>query len=331
LRAAVAEAIPTLDLTVRAGVTLPATKPPGVLVQVEACGICGTDLHILSGGSYKPDTPFVLGHEPVGRVTVDVDQRSIVAGQLVTMTIFEGCGRCEYCVAGDERLCPQLQSIIGVYRRWGGFAEQLLVPAAQLVPVPAAMSAIVAASLVDAGATAANASRVVVGLRPSNVIVLGGGPVGLLTAELIRLDGLASMVVEPNNLRRTELERRGFRTSTSIRDLLDQQGVDCIIDCVGVAEVVTDSLSLLQPHGSLVVVGYTKTTVDFSVISRKELRVLGVRSGSRIDLERILDLVNIGAVSPPSVTAFELDRINQALHALRAGELQGKAIVTPQA
>lgn len=331
VRAAVAEAIPTVNLKVESDLSLPAGNSHDVLIRVEACGICGTDLHILSGGSYRPDTPFVLGHEPVGRVSDDVEDRGIAAGQLVTMTIFEGCGSCGYCTSGDERLCPQLRSIVGVYRRWGGFADQLLVPSAQLIPVPAGMSALVAASLVDAGATAANAARVVAALKPSNVIVLGGGPVGLLTAELIQLDGLTPIVVEPNDLRRLELEQRGFKVSNAIRELIDQPGIDCIIDCVGVAEVVGDSIRLLQPHGSFVAVGYTKATVDFSFIARKELRVFGIRSGSRHDLERILKLVNTGAIAPPPITVFEIARINEALHGLRAGELQGKAIVTPQA
>jgi len=327
VRAAVAEVIPTVDLKVTTGLRSPNSKAQEALVSIEACGVCGTDLHILAGGSYRPDTPFVLGHEPVGRVADDYKERGIAAGQLVTMTIFEGCGQCEFCRLGDERLCPRLQSIVGVYRRWGGFAEQLRVPLAQLVPVPSGMSADVAASLVDAGTTAANAARVVAGIAPSTVLVLGGGPVGLLTAELIRRDGQQPIVVEPNHLRQSELERRGFSTSDGIRNVMDVH-VDCIVDCVGVAEVVGESLNLLEAHGTLVVVGYTKSTVDFSFIARKELRIYGIRSGNRTDLETILELVGAGSIEAPPVATYELGNINQALNALRAGELQGKAVVT---
>jgi (R,R)-butanediol dehydrogenase/meso-butanediol dehydrogenase/diacetyl reductase len=331
LRAAVAGSIPTIELQLARDVHLPAHEANEALIQIEACGVCGTDLHILSGTSYRPDTPFVLGHEPVGLLTTDVDGGTIAAGQRVTMTIFEGCGRCSFCTAGDERLCPQLRSIVGVYRRWGGFADCLAVPSAQLVPVPPQLSAVVAASLVDAGATAANAARVVDHLKPTRPIVLGGGPVGLLTAELLRYAGASPTVVEPSHPRRRELERRSFSAASSIEDLFGQTGIDCVIDCAGVAALINDSIKLLEPHGSLVIVGYTKADVDFSYIARKELRVMGIRSGNREDLVRILSLVDTGAIAPPPTNVFGLSDINTALGALRAGELAGKAVITPQA
>ena len=330
MRAAVAEEIPTANLVVESDLDLPPHQGDAV-IDVEACGICGTDLHILSGDSYRPETPFVLGHEPVGRLGVDLERQGIEAGRLVTMTIFEGCGTCGFCAAGDERLCLRLQSIVGVHRRWGGFADQMVVRPAQLVPIPASMSSLVAASLVDAGATAANAVRVVATFKPASVIVLGGGPVGLLTAELIRFDGSDPVVVEPNDLRRRELELRGFKVASVIQQLLDQPAIDCVIDCAGVADIVSESLGLLQPHGSFVVVGYTRAMVDFSSIARKELRVFGIRSGSRKDLERILGLVDAEAIAPPPITAFELDDINRALQALRQGALSGKAVITARA
>jgi 2-desacetyl-2-hydroxyethyl bacteriochlorophyllide A dehydrogenase len=326
LRAAVADAIPTGELRVADGLRSPQGDADAV-VNVEACGICGTDLHILAGGSYKPATPFVLGHEPVGRLTGDVPERGLRAGQLVTMTIFEGCGHCEYCLEGDERLCQQLRSIVGVDRRWGGFAERLAIPRAQLVAVPDVLSADVAASLVDAGATAANAARAINQCESSGVVVLGGGPVGLLTAEIARHDGRAPTVIEPNALRRRELEARSFETESSITRLLHRDAIDCIVDCVGVPDVVGPALELLRPHGTLVVVGYAMMNVDFSFISRKELRVVGIRSGNRKDLERALGLVSAGSIQAPPIQSFRLDEINEAFRALRAGELDGKAVI----
>jgi len=299
------------------------------VVNVEACGICGTDLHILAGDSYRPATPFVLGHEPVGRLAVDVPERGLSAGQLVTMTIFEGCGHCEFCLGGEERLCQQLRSIVGVDRRWGGFAERLAIPRAQLVAVPEMLSADVAASLVDAGATAANSARAISQFESSGLVVLGGGPVGLLTAEIARHDGCTPTVIEPNALRRRELAARSFETESSIGALVHRAAIDCVVDCVGAPDVVGPALELLRPHGTLVVVGYTRVNVDFSLIARKELRVVGIRSGNRKDLERALMLVSAGSVQAPPIESFSLDQINQALHALRAGELGGKAVINP--
>jgi (R,R)-butanediol dehydrogenase/meso-butanediol dehydrogenase/diacetyl reductase len=155
--------------------------------------------------------------------------------------------------------------------------------------------------------------------------------VGLLTAELLRYAGASPTVVEPNHARRRELERRSFSAANSIEDLFGQTGIDCVIDCAGVAALINDSIKLLEPHGSLVIVGYTKADVDFSYIARKELRVMGIRSGNREDLARILSLVDTGAIAPPPTNVFGLSDINTALGALRAGELAGKAVITPQA
>src|SRR4051812_17963206 len=91
-----------------------------IVLEVEACGICGTDLHILAGSSYAPELPFVLGHEPVGRVVLTGDAARDWLGARVAITLFTGCGTCVLCLDGDERLCESLVSITGVLRRAGG-------------------------------------------------------------------------------------------------------------------------------------------------------------------------------------------------------------------
>src|SRR5688572_8920203 len=136
MRAALLTALPTDRLPVR-DVAEPHADPGELVLAVSMCGVCGTDLHILDGRAYRPELPFVLGHEAVGRVirAVSPEDQGWV-GRRVTMTNFVGEGSCPLCQAGDERLCPDLIAITGVQARWGGFAERMVIRTGQVVAVP---------------------------------------------------------------------------------------------------------------------------------------------------------------------------------------------------
>src|SRR5205823_4494569 len=98
-----------------------------------------------------------------------------LVGRRVTVTLFTGCGECEACRSGDERICLDTREITGVMNAWGGFAERLVVQVRHAVEVPEALSSAEAATLVDAGATAANAARQVIAHGAREVVVAGGG------------------------------------------------------------------------------------------------------------------------------------------------------------
>ena len=323
-----AATIASLPATTFALVDLPEPAPAEdeLVLAVEACGICGTDLHILEGRSYAPELPFVLGHEPVGRVIGTGASATGWLGIRVAITLFTGCGTCSWCVAGDERLCADLVSITGVLARPGGFAERLVVAAAQAVAVPAGLDSAAAAALVDAGATAANAVRRTP-LDTEARVVLGGGPVGFLVAELLGASGRAPIVVEPNDRRRAALAALGHDVSATTADL---KRPDVVVDCAGDPAATAWALDALEPRGTLVVVGYGRVPeFDSAPIARKELAVVGVRSGSRVDLERALALAAEGAIAVPEISRFGLAEIYAAFAALRAGAIAGKAVIVP--
>jgi len=297
-----------------------------IVIEVEACGICGTDLHILAGLSYAPELPFVLGHEPVGRVVAAGDRASKWLGARVAITLFTGCGTCSLCRAGDERLCEDLVSITGVLGSAGGFAERLVVRSAQAVHVPAELDPAAAAALVDAGATAANAVRQVP-LEAAICVVLGGGPVSFLVAEFLRSQGSESLVVEPQQGRRDALAALGHAV---LADTAAAPRPDAVVDCAGAPAATTWALEALCPRGTLVVVGYgVLPSFDSAPIARKELKVIGVRSGDRRDLERALALAASGSIRLPEITTYPLASIDGAFVALRSGAVPGKAVIVP--
>jgi 2-desacetyl-2-hydroxyethyl bacteriochlorophyllide A dehydrogenase len=307
----------------------PALGPGEALVSVEACGICGTDLHIMEGLSYRPGLPLTLGHEPVGVVT-EVDDRGDEAllGQRVVPTLFAGCDECDPCRTGDERLCERGAQITGVTRP-GGFAHRLALRGRQLVPVPPRLPPTVAASLVDAGPTAHNAAGVALsrsGPRDAPHLVVGAGPVGFLVSELLRHHGGEVLVVEANAERRARAEERGHSVAPGISEVAGS--FKSVIDCAADPDIVGALLERLLPHGIYISVGYARVQeFDFAPVARKELTIYGIRSGRRSDLEAMLSLVATGTIAAPSFECWPLEDINSALRSLRSGQVAGKAVI----
>jgi propanol-preferring alcohol dehydrogenase len=336
VQAAVATAFPSPGLSLQ---ELPQPVPGEheVVLEVEACGICGTDLHILDGASYQPTPPFVLGHEPVGTVVeVGDGVETALIGRRMTITLFVGDGTCGYCQVGDERLCADLVGITGVLGRSGGFADYLVVRQEQLVSIPDGLDSITAAVLIDSGATAANAVRVVGELlartaafvRGRPAVVVGAGPIGVLVAELFRAAGRASVVVQPSPTRRLAVQALGHRVVPSLDAVGESPAT--VVDCAGAPEALEWALDHLVPHGVFVAAGYGPVPgLSLAAAARKELTITGVRSGRREDLVRILDYVDAGLVRAPTVATWPLTAINDAIRALRSHEVAGKAVIIP--
>lgn len=329
MRAAVLEQLPARLLDLR-DIDEPTPESGCVVVEVEACGICGTDLHIMSGGSYAPTLPFVLGHEPVGRVVaIGTNVAESYLGKRVTATLFLGCGECHPCLQGDERLCERGARVTGVLDLPGGFAERMVLRESQLVVVPDELDSLSAAALVDAGATAHNAARVLRShgeLLDGPCLVVGAGPVGLLVAEILRNADVHVVIVERNILRAREAQRFGY----DVFDSLDVLGpsVASIVDCAADPAMVGSELDLLRPHGMYLSVGYcTVPEFDLGVVARRELTLRGVRSGTRDDLRNVLRLAADHVIRLPTPSVWTLEDVNEALQALRDGVVAGKAII----
>ena len=157
-------------------------------------------------------------------------------------------------------------------------------------------------------------------------LVVGAGPVGFLVAELLRYRGAQPVVLESNEERRRVAQKCGYQVEYDLSQIDGPFG--SVIDCAAAPRLVGPLLSLLEPHGVYVSVGYAKLDhFDMPLVSHRELVVRGVRSGRRSDLEQILALVADGAISPPTWDSWPLEEINTALASLRAGLVPGKAVV----
>jgi 2-desacetyl-2-hydroxyethyl bacteriochlorophyllide A dehydrogenase len=323
------EQIPTGSLALQRAPRPELTRDDDVILRVDACGICGTDLHIMEGISYRPQLPFVLGHEPAGTVVEAGRNATNWLGRRVIITLFTGCGHCSECLYGNERLCANVVSDTGVFGAWGGYAEYLLVHAAQLLEIPDRLTSLQAASLVDAGATAANSVRVAMTRDPQNVLILGAGPIGLLSAEMLTTYGVNVQMTQRSALRRAAAEQWGYEAFGSIAQT--RGGFDAVIDATGSAAVFADGIAALGPRGKYILAGYAVVpNADFGEVSHKEAVIHGIRSGSRADLATITAMAASGKIRLPEITSWELAEINQAIEALKSKQVNGKAVIVPQ-
>jgi L-iditol 2-dehydrogenase len=166
----------------------PDVGPGDVLLNIKACGICGSDVHGYDGSSGRRMPPIIMGHEAAGVVVkVGAEVRLFRPWDRVTFDSTISCGQCEFCMKGDVNLC-EMHQVVGVscddYRRDGAFAEYISVPERILYELPDTF-AFEKAALIEAVSIAVHALRVSQVVPGSAALVVGAGMIGLLTIQAL--------------------------------------------------------------------------------------------------------------------------------------------------
>ncbi len=175
-----------------ADVAVPTPLPDEVLIQVAACGICGSDVHGYDGSSGRRIPPIVMGHEAAGRIAaVGNSVAGLAEGDRVTFDSTIYCGACPHCLRGNINLCDNRQ-VLGVscgdYRRAGAFAEYVAVPARIVHRLPDQLS-FTEAAMLEAVAVALHGVAVTQMHPGDNALVVGAGMIGLLILQSLRATG----------------------------------------------------------------------------------------------------------------------------------------------
>ncbi len=273
-----------------------------VLVEVAYCGICGSDLHFRDVPELFP-AGTVPGHEFSGRILAlgdRVDGWSV--GNRVCVLPFGQCGECAVCRAGNEQVCPHAVSNgVGLGTgRPGAYAGQVVVDARMLFLLPDAVDDR-AGTLVEPLAVAIRAVDQARVVAEEPVLVLGAGPIGLLTALVLRHRGVGRTVVCSRNPARAQRAAALGLDTVSIDDVAltaPAEGPACVFDCAGTPASAQLAVQVLRPLGRLLLVGLSLTPLDLAApaIVIKELEIQGVIAYRRTQFQAAIDMLAVGAI-----------------------------------
>jgi threonine dehydrogenase-like Zn-dependent dehydrogenase len=326
--AAVLADVGTLALVERPAPAL--ERPDGVLLDVECCGLCGTDLHILSKPPGHPATVgVVLGHEFVGVVAeVGADVTGLRPGQRVVVAANVSCGQCVWCRRGLRNACEAFTTH-GIFDD-GGLAPRVAVPAVNCFPIADHVPSHVAA-LAEPLSTVVNGARLASVFPGETAAVIGAGAIGLMFTALLRLAGATVIVIEPAERRAALARALGAARVVNpaeedparvVRELTEGLGADCVVDAVG-SELST-ALDLVRTRGRVVLFGMNdqaRAEVAQWRVTREELSLLGAYVGRSEEVfpvaVRLLEQKRID-LEPLVTHRISLPELPAALEELRA-------------
>jgi 2-desacetyl-2-hydroxyethyl bacteriochlorophyllide A dehydrogenase len=319
-------------------VDLGAPGPGQVRVDVEYTGLCGTDLAILHGQHPRAITPLIMGHEIAGVVGACGAGVDLMVGDGVVVEPLISCGICRACRSGNAHVCRALM-LYGIDAP-GGLAESVLLPASAVHRVPAGTDLAVAV-LAEPLAVAVHAVARSGMQRGDVVAVVGGGPIGVLTALVAQRVGAAHLVLaEPNAWRRDAARALGLDAVDStdalerrIGDLSEGEGADVTFDAAGIIDVSIALTRLTRMLGTVTIVGVHKlpAPVDLRRVNFAEQTIVGTRVYTSADVGSAVGLLADPLLRLADIprTVFPLDRVADAFAEAERGSCSLKAIVAP--
>jgi alcohol dehydrogenase len=319
----------------------PELRPGCALLEVVTAGVCYSDIKTSRGRMAFSDSlplPHVAGHEIFGRVLRTDPPGLIPEGTNAIVYQYQGCGSCAACRRGDEPLCRHLVEWIG-FTDPGGFCERIVVPVDRLIRVPVSVDAVPAAPISCAIGTAYRAVVTRGGVRAGSVVgVVGLGGVGIHAAQIAAAAG-ANVVGFDIHEETLEVARQlGFEVHrsddpaarSSVLGSTGGEGLDVVLDMVGLAATFELSDRLVRQGGRIVSVGYspeTRASMPTPRLTLGEIELVGSRYVHRDELERAVSLVARGLVRPVIGLVRPMAEVDRVFDALEAGTVVGRAVL----
>jgi threonine dehydrogenase-like Zn-dependent dehydrogenase len=286
-----------------------------VIIDVQAVGICGSDMHAFLGHDERRPAPLVLGHEAAGKIATG--RR---AGHRVTVNPLVTCMQCEACRSGRTNLCASRQ-IISMPPRPGAFAEQVAIPERNLLEVPDDFP-IEKAALCEPLACAWHAVRLGAAasfIPPSSAraLVIGGGPIGIGSALVLAAFGVKDIsIVEPNPVRRPALAKAGpFHVVDEITD--SKAAYDIAIDAFGGEPTRAIASRIIKPGGLIIHIGLSSGTggLDIRRLTLQEITFIGTYCYTMKDFADTFAAMTAGRLGP--LDWFDMRALDEGLSAFR--------------
>jgi D-arabinose 1-dehydrogenase-like Zn-dependent alcohol dehydrogenase len=317
----------------------PRVGPGDVLIRVQACGVCHSDLHLADGslaslGLGMP--PLILGHEVAGTVAeVGSEVTRHKPGDRVGVYYTYSCGQCRYCLAGEEEVCPEIHRAGFLGSLPGGYADYLVVPAANVMPLPTGLDVVDAAPLFCAGLTVYGALKNA-GLRPGQrAAVLGIGGLGHLGLAVARAMGAEVIALTSTEAKADLARQMGAHHVIAGEDmgrrLRATGGADVILSTTIDTPAMIDAMQGLGQMGTLVLTGLTMEPLPIipTPLIAQQQRVIGSAAGSRADMRELLQFAASHGIRPMTQT-YVLEEANCVHEQLTANNVRFRAVLTPE-
>jgi alcohol dehydrogenase, propanol-preferring len=320
----------------------PDPAPREVLLHVTSCGVCHTELDEIEGRTPPPQLPVVLGHQVVGVVMesrgppLENQKQSIglQSGQRVGVAwIASACGHCQYCLSGQENLCPEFKATGRDID--GGYAEYMKVRADFVHPIPESISDSEAAPLLCAGAVGFRALKLC-GLKDGQTLgLMGFGGSNHLVLKTARHKYPNSNIcVFSRNSNEREFALSLGAAWTGAIDQTPPEGMDAIIDTTPVWSPIGEAMKCLKPGGRLVVNAIRKEEADKQILQKldypsqlwMEKGIKSVANVTRADVREFLQLAAEAGIKP-EYQEYGLQDANQALFEMKQGKIRGAKVL----
>jgi propanol-preferring alcohol dehydrogenase len=317
-------------------VDVPAPEAGDVLIKVEACGVCHSDLSIADGDwpqlKRMIKKPLIPGHEVVGRVVKRGDQvQELQIGDRVGVAwLHWSCGACELCQEGLENLCPN-QAVTGASVD-GGYAEFIRAKASHAIKVPEALDPAEAAPLFCAGVTVYRAVKLA-GVQPGQrVAVFGIGGLGHLAVQVAKTFGAKVIAVDVTADKLALAQQLGAdqvinaSTDDVLKTFRGLGGVHAAIVTSSAKAAYAQAFYAVRSAGTLMVVGLPPEELSFPAILMREIRIRSVATGTRNDLRETLSLAAAGKIRCLIETSG-LQKVNEVFGQMRQGQIRGRVVI----
>jgi propanol-preferring alcohol dehydrogenase len=316
---------------------IPKPGPDEILIKVEACGVCHSDLHIAEGDWTHLlriiKRPLIPGHEVVGLVVEKgeaVTELQIGDRVGVAWTHWT-CGDCELCKEGHENLCGH-QAITGATVD-GGYAEFIKAKASHSLKVPENLSSEEAAPLFCAGVTVYRAIKNS-GIKPGQrLVVFGIGGLGHLAVQIAMTFDAQVIAVDISEEKLAFARALGATTTfngakeDAVKAIKKLGGAHVAVVTSGAKKAYDQAFYAMRPSGRLVVVGMPAEDLTFPAIMMREVQIGSSATGTRQDLREVLDLAAAGKVRCTTETR-PLEAINEIFDEMRRGQITGRVVLT---
>jgi alcohol dehydrogenase, propanol-preferring len=311
-----------------------------VLIAVEACGVCHSDLHVADGDwpqiARITKSPLILGHEIAGRVVEK-------GGSVYTLRVGDRvgvpwvhwtCGECEFCREGNENLCVK-QQITGVTVD-GGYAEFVKAPASHVLKIPDGLSSTDAAPLFCAGVTVYRALKHANIHSGQRLAVFGVGGLGHLAVQIGQGLGASVIAVDVSDEKLAHARTLGAAltlnssTTNVVKELRHAGGVHVALVTSAAKAAYDTAFPCVRPTGMLLVVGLPSESVCFPPIlmAAAEVRIQASSVGTRQDMREMLAMADSGKIRC-QITTVPLTQVNEVMTTLRAGSVSGRLVLIP--